>query len=291
MKMTKYILIVFLLVSSALLASPFAGFEADVVDSARIRLKTIFTAEPYSNFYSVNEMRWIGEDDTTEAELNIMRIRQRLALRFSNELAFVVEIPFKDVEYKDTSGTYTVSGVGDIDAYFKYRSALSEVPLVLMIGAKIPFGELNDDVDISSEGIEIQDPTPALGDGYTDIYIGILNKSKWRGFDITSNIILVLRGISKKNEDIEKDNNFIFVGTADAPVIINGERRASITGEIDAFVSQNISDKYSVHGTAGLEIMLNDFIEIQGGASFKLLSSDDYETRGFTPTAAIQFQF
>ncbi|MFP4458896.1 MAG: hypothetical protein ACLFSQ_04850 [Candidatus Zixiibacteriota bacterium] len=279
--MKKLILIAILItIFSIAHAEPFEGYRSDVLDSMYFNVKTSFTLNNHYSFfaYNVDSMQLLNEDDDS-LEYSGWQMRAKIAVHVYWGLDIVADLPYKSITMVDNSvndsiGEISSTGLGDTDFFIKYRPVTSESPIVLMIGATVPLGD--------------KDAEPSLGDDYINGHIGILNTKEFRGFELSTNLIITLTGL---NKDRSVFGNYArYIGTAEAPVLMNGRRIGSLSGEIKARVGEEINKKYMVSGTVGLEYRPIKGLIIQGGVNFPILDSDTYPRRKVSPVITAQFR-
>lgn len=270
------IMFLFVMVISSSIADPIEGFWGEVLDESYFSVKTTWAQENYSRFYdfSTDSVDLIDTDkDTINGELSGWALRTKVAVRIYWGLDFVAILPYKSLSMEEPE-VRSSSGIGDLDLFLKYRPVTSESPIVLMAGVTIPTG------DIQAE--------PSLGDDYYNLHLGILNKKEFRGFELSTNILISLVGV---NKDKSVYGNYArYIGTGEAPVLMNGRRIGSITGEINAMLGEKINKEHMLNGTLALEYRPFEQVIVQGGINFPILDSKSFPKRKFTPIFTVEMR-
>ncbi len=266
---------IFLLVlAGVFFAYPFEGYTSDMLDSMYVRIKPTFQSAGYNEFFihSLDSNRVISEEDSLS--YSDVERRTRLSVRVVRSVVFMAEIPYYSRTFELMDQEYKTSGAGDIDLMLKYRPVTSESPVILVAGVTVPSGALDGDV--------------ALGNDQINGMIGILNTLEKNGFELVTNLFICLNGIGQTRPAI--GNYARYIGTAEAPVLLNGQRIASISGEIDAYGGEKLKEEYLVYGKVGVEYRALPILRIQGGIKFPIVSSGVYPERKFTPLISATFE-
>ncbi len=263
-----------ILIATGLFAYPFEGYTSDMMDSMYVRIKPTFQSAGFNNFfiYNLDSMNVLESSDSLSFKET--ELRTRLSIRVVRSVVFMAEIPYVSRKYELDGQQYSASGAGDIDLLLKYRPVTSESPVILVAGVRLPTGKTDGEV--------------ALGDNQYNGTIGILNTLEKNGFELVTNLFISLNGIGKDRPAI--GNYARYIGTAEAPVLLNGRRIASISGEIDAIGGENLKEEYLVNGKVGIEFRALPILRVQAGVKFPIISSDIYPERKTTPLISAVFE-
>lgn len=255
------------------IAGPFHGFEADHLDSLHLRMEVRASDFSYTNFYYLDSLRMYKESDTLSLHQSV--IRMRLSFKIASPLVIVADLPYLQRTYKDPN-EYTRSGIGDMIVTFKYRPVTAESPLIMLFGAKLPTGNTDSLTP------------PPLGTGTTDLMIGTLNKKETHGFEITTDLEIWLPALTKKNENVDFSNYVRYLGTAEAPVLMNGRRIGGIVGQADVCFGEKPMEDYSVVGLIGLHYIPLEKLHIQAAVGIPI-TAKNRETVGVYPFISLRY--